>query len=334
MFRLTVTRPLLYLCVCLVQVSGLLDVFGRQADVWPNPKPETRRPKEGRSPKSEEAVSSSRNVALSGTGAGRLWSPALYCACGRVEAGSFGLRVSDFFRPSDFGLRVCALDSTGNVRRLPSPGAVESWPAALARMPLGANVTQLNRTNCVGILLRAFQSNDVVKALVFMPGATDEFYFFRRAKADLTNGPSSLLDAVSALTNQTLIRATFRPPLLLLHTAEDLLEPAIKIEHQPTADKLKQARFVAHGIYDDRDWDYMWRVLKSSLRTDLLPWPRSHDSWHFYRHSFAAWNLTGWEALQATALAGETAVTVRRKQVMFEFDGAPARRPRVDAFPR
>jgi hypothetical protein len=212
--------------------------------------------------------------------------------------------------------------------------AAETWQTALGRMPLGTNVTQLNRTNCVGILLCAFQSNGVVKALVFMPGATDEFYFFRRAKADLTNGPASLLDAVSALTNQTLIRATFRPPLLLLHTAEDLLEPVINIEHQPTADKLQQARFVAHGIYNDRDWDDMRKVLKSSLRTDLLPWPRSHDSWHFYRHSFAAWNLTGWEALQATALAGETAITVRRNQVVFEFDARLRATPKMLAFPR
>ena len=201
-------------------------------------------------------------------------------------------------------------------------------------MPLGTNVTQLNRTNCAGVLLRAFQSNNIVKALVFMPGATDELYFFRRARADLTNSPASLFDAVSALTNQTLIRATFRPPLLLLHTAEDLLEPAIKIEHQPTADKLKQARFVRHGVYDDRDWDYLRPILKSSLRTDLLPWPHTRDSWHFYRHSFAAWNLSGWEALQATALAGQTAVTVRRKQVVFEFDARPRSAAKVAASPR
>ena len=212
--------------------------------------------------------------------------------------------------------------------------AAENWQAALARMPLGANVSELNRTNCAGIFLGSFQSNDVVKALVFMPGATDEFYFFRRARADLTNSPASLLDAVSALTNQTLIRATFRPPLLLLHTGEDLLEPVIKIEHQPTADKLKQARFVAHGLFDDRDWEHMRRVLKSSLRTNLLPWPHSHESWHFYRHSFAAWDLTGWEALQATALAGQTACTVRRKQVVFELDTRLRATPKVDVFPR
>jgi hypothetical protein len=212
--------------------------------------------------------------------------------------------------------------------------AAETWPAALSRMPLGTNVTQLTRANCVGIMLRAFQSNDLVKALIFMPGATDEFYFFRRARANLMNSPASLLDAVSALTNQTLIRATFRPPLLLLHTGEDLLEPAIRIEHQPTADKLRRAHFVPHGLYNDRDWDYLRPMLKSSLHTDLLPWPHTHGSWHFYRHSFASWNLTGWEAVEATALAGETTITVRRKQVVFEPDTRPRIAPKLEAFPR
>ncbi|MCX6922150.1 MAG: hypothetical protein NT154_02855 [Verrucomicrobia bacterium] len=213
-------------------------------------------------------------------------------------------------------------------------GAAETWQAALDRMPLGTNVTQLNRTNCVGIMLRAFQSNDVVKALIFMPGATDEFYLFRRAKADLPQSPVSLLAAVIALTNQTHIQVTFRPPLLLLHTSQDLLEPVIQIQHQPTADKLKQARFVPHGLYNDRDWDAVQPALKSSLRVDLLPWPRSRDSWHFYRHSFAEWNLSGWEVLQATALAGQTTFTVRRKQVVFERDTRPRVAPRVESFPR
>jgi len=212
--------------------------------------------------------------------------------------------------------------------------AAETWPDALSRMPLGTNVTQLNRANCVGIMLGAFQSNDVVKALIFMPGATDEFYFFRRAQAELPNRPASLLDAVSALTNQTLIRATFRPPLLLLHTSEDFLEPVFRIEHQPTADKIRQARFVAHAVYNDRDWDYLRKVLKSSLRTDMRPPQRSHSSWHFYRNSFAAWSLTGWEVLEAAALAGETSFTVRSKQVVFEMDERPRVVPKLEVFPR
>jgi hypothetical protein len=251
-----------------------------------------------------------------------------------AQASGLGLRPSDFLWPSAFDLRVCAFDTSVTSDQRSSQTVAETWQTALSRMSLGTNVTQLNRTNCVGILLRAFQSNDVVKALIFMPGATDEFNFFRRAHAELTNSPASLLDAVTALTNQTLIRATFRPPLLLLHTKEDLLEPAFKIEHLLTADKLKRARFVAHGLYNDRDWDYLRKVLKKSLRLDLRPLPHSTASWHFYRHSFAAWNLSGWEAIEATALAGEEAVTIRRRQLVFGTDPRPRVAPRFDVFPR
>ena len=105
-------------------------------------------------------------------------------------------------------------------------------------MPLGTNVTQLNRTNCVNLMLHAFQSNVVVKALIFMPGATDEFYFFRRAKAELTNASPSLLDAITALTNQTLIRATYQAPLLILHTDEDPTNVLSAIKDVKTASRL------------------------------------------------------------------------------------------------
>jgi hypothetical protein len=122
--------------------------------------------------------------------------------------------------------------------------------------------------------------------------------------------------------------------MLLLHTAEDILEPVIKVEHQSTADKLKEGRFLRHGLYNDRDWDDMRKALKPSLRTDLMPWPRLPESWHFYRHSFAAWNLTGWEAIEATALAGQTAVTVRRGRVIFAFDARPRTAPKAVPIPR
>ena len=201
-------------------------------------------------------------------------------------------------------------------------------------MPLGGHVTQLNRTNCVDVVLHAFQSNSVVKALIFMPGATDEFYMFRRARADLTNAAPSLLDALIALTNQTFIRITFFPPLLLLHTDEDPLDPLIAIQHQPTVDKLKKARFLAHMLYDDRDWDVLQPALKKQLGIDIKPWRYSTDSWHFYRHSFAAWNLTGWEALQAAALAGKTKFTIQHNLAVFQLDERVRAVPKLDAFPR
>jgi hypothetical protein len=198
--------------------------------------------------------------------------------------------------------------------------AQESWQAALSRMPLGANVAQLTRTNCVDALWHAFRSNAVVKAMIFMPGATDTWYMFQPASVAITNANPSLLDAVCALTNHTRIRATFHTPLLLLHTDVDLLEPMINVQDQATAAKLKRARFVPHAVYNDRDWDFLQPILKKALKTSLRPWRYSQDSWHFYRHSFAGWDLTAWEALEATALAAKTTCTVSRNKVVFVVD--------------
>jgi len=209
-------------------------------------------------------------------------------------------------------------------------------------MPFPAEIRELNRTNTVDVLLHAFQSNDVVKALIFMPGATDEFYMFRRAKAALTAASPTLLDALTALTNQTLIRATFHPPLLLLHTDEDPLDPSITIEHEPTAAKLRLASFVPHALYNDRDWDFIQPILAKKLKADVRPWRHMYDTWHFYRHSFAGWNLTGWEALEAVALAGKTRFTIGKKSgltfrptiLIFEGDERVRATPKIESFPR
>src|SRR5436190_2121416 len=74
-----------------------------------------------------------------------------------------------------------------------------TWQEALATMPLYKVVPELNRSNAVPLMLLSFQKNAEVKALIFMPGATDEFNFFRRAVAQLTNSKPTLLDAVVAL---------------------------------------------------------------------------------------------------------------------------------------
>jgi len=210
----------------------------------------------------------------------------------------------------------------------------ETWQSALAAMPLLTKVVELNRTNCVRVMLSSFQSNSLVKAFVFMPGATDEFYMFRRARATLTNQGLSLFDAVQALTNQTLIRVTFRAPLLLLHTDEDPLEPLARVEHKSTADKLQRRSFPPHVIYEDRDWNFVQPILKKALRADIQPWRHSYDSWHFYRHSFAGWGLSGWEALEAVALAGKTSFAVQRGRIVFEGDERVRKTPTLDRFPR
>jgi hypothetical protein len=214
--------------------------------------------------------------------------------------------------------------------------SAEPWEEALRGMPLGTGPATLTSTNCVALMLRALNSNHVVKALIFLPGATDEFFMFRRAKAEVTATSPTLLDAVSALTNQTLIRATFRAPFLLLHTDEDPLEPEIRIEHQPALEKIRKARFVPHALYEDRDWDFIQPILHKAINIDVRPWRHSYDSWHFYRHSFAAWNLDGWEAVQAITLAGKSTARIEKKtslivpyvRIVFEPDNRIRERPK------
>ena len=191
--------------------------------------------------------------------------------------------------------------------------AQEPWQLALSRMPLHAKFGFLNRTNAVETMLRAFQSNAVVKALIFMPGATDEFYMFRRAAAEITNQSPTLLDAISALTNQTFIQATFNPPMLLLHTTEDELDPLVTSTDPNLPSRLKSSVVLPELWSNDRDWNVIQPILVKALKADVRPWKNTYDSWHFYRHSFAAYNLTGWEALHAVARAGKTTVQIRRK---------------------
>jgi hypothetical protein len=206
--------------------------------------------------------------------------------------------------------------------------AAEPWREALARMPLHSVSRELNRTNCVDIVLDAFQSNEVVKAVIFMPGATDELYLFRRAKAALTNQAPTLLDAINALASQTFIQPRFQAPFILLHTDEDPLEPANTILDSNTAERLQNRSMINHLSCNDWDWDALQPVLKHSLKIGLRPWRYSVDSWHFYRHSFSAWNLDGLEALQLAALAGKSKFVLRHREAIFEVD------PRVPAVTR
>ena len=203
--------------------------------------------------------------------------------------------------------------------------AAEPWETALARMPLPANTRELNGTNFGPTLLDAFQSNGVIKALVLLPGAIDESYFFRRARAQLPAAPT-LLDAIRALESQTRIRAAFRPPCLLLHAPPDPLTPAIRVTDEATADRLRTRRFPGQLNFFDRDWPRLQPLLVrafSSLWTgypEIFPAAKSPDSWHFYRASIRAWNLDAREGLEALTLATRTAVTIEKRRLLFECD--------------
>ncbi|MEO7298879.1 MAG: hypothetical protein ABI042_09920 [Verrucomicrobiota bacterium] len=210
-----------------------------------------------------------------------------------------------------------------------SPLIAMPWQDALSKMPLCQPVSHLTKTNAVEVMLKSFRENSAAKALIFMPGATDEFYFFNRGNATLTNAAPSLWNAIAALTNQTLIHVTFRAPFILLHSSEDSLEPICAIEDDATARRIRSKLYAPHVIYDDRDWDSILRTLTFRLDTKFLPGNKSHASAHFYRHSFAAHNLNGWEILEALALAGKTQFTVQKKKVLFEGDTRFRARPQV-----
>ena len=207
--------------------------------------------------------------------------------------------------------------------------ALEPWQAVLSKMPLQTNVAEITKTNAAAVILGAFQENDVAKALIFMPGATDEFYFFNRGNAKLTNSSPTLLDVITALTNQTLIQATFRSPFILLHSTEDPLEPLFKIEDAKTFERIQKKRYAPHVLYNDRDWDFILPTLTFRLDTKILPGKNSHDSNHFYRHTFAAHNLSGWEILEALALANKTQFTIQKKKIVFAGDKRFRARPAV-----
>lgn len=197
------------------------------------------------------------------------------------------------------------------------------WKLALAGMAWPSGVRDLNPTNLAPLVLEAFGSNAVVKAVVFLPGATDELYHFRRARVEVALPRPTFLDVVEALTNQTFIRATFRAPFLLLHAKEDPTEPLIEVTHEAMAGRLRQKRFLGHLVSNDRDWDFVQPLLERRLNVFVRPPGGTQASWHFYRHSLAAWDLTGWEALEAVSLAGMTAVRVERRALVFKGDTRP-----------
>ncbi len=200
-------------------------------------------------------------------------------------------------------------------------------------MLLVEKTSELNKTNAIPLLLKSFQQNDAAKALIFMPGATDEFYFFNRGYAALTNGERTIWEALVALTNQTLISVTFRSPYILVHGMEDELEPIAKIEDEKTAERIRKKKFVKRALYNDRDWDYLLPILKFEVDTKILPEAGVHESNHFYRHSFAGWNLNGFEALEAVSLAGKTIFTIKKRLIIFEGDTRYREKPPVPKFP-
>ena len=195
--------------------------------------------------------------------------------------------------------------------------AEEPWQAALARMPISRE-TPLNRDNCLPLLLGSFRSNECIKALVVLPAVSDDFYLIHRDRQKLDIEAANLLTAITALTNATSLRATFKSSFLLLHLDRDSLEPSLIVTDKSTAEDCKARSHLPHALWIDLHWERLQPELHRSLKMDIRPAPQSMDAWHFARHNVAAWNLTDWELLEVLSLTGKTTVIVQKHRLLFQ----------------
>ena len=198
------------------------------------------------------------------------------------------------------------------------------WSQELARMPLPINST-LTRAVFIPLCLKSFRSNELVKAMIFLPGVPDDFYLINRDNSDLQIRANNLLQAMSALTNQTRIRVTFERPFLLLSGPRDRSRPTISIKNSRNESKLKISQTFPCLICADRHWDRLQPLLQENMGIAISPKASSSDAWHFARFNLSAYGLTDWELLSALSLGGKTKVTVERKRIRFEEIGEERR---------
>jgi len=106
----------------------------------------------------------------------------------------------------------------------------------------------------------------------------------------------------------------------LLHTSEDILNDIAIVKNKSTAAKLHRETIPDRVIFDDAGWDEVRAALNKKLSVNLRPFSNAPDSWHFYRHNFAACGVTEWEMLETIALADKTKFTVHWLTADFQLD--------------
>ena len=159
--------------------------------------------------------------------------------------------------------------------------------------------------------------------MVVLPGVSDDFYLIHRDAPPLNLRATNLFAAITALTNGTPVRVTWREPFVLLHVAKDSLEPMVRVEAAADASDLRGKRIPGLALHLDAHWETIQPALQRDLRRPVSPDGSSRDAWHFNRHNLAGWNLTGWEFLQALSLTGGTSVHVQKLGIFFHVPGIP-----------
>ena len=193
-----------------------------------------------------------------------------------------------------------------------------SWTEALRAMPLGPGTPPINRDNAVSTLFEAFRSNAVVKGVLVLPEVADDFYLIHRDAPKLNLRRTNLLEALVALTNATALRLTWKEPFVLLHLAGDTLSPGMRVEHPATEDWLRRDTKFPAAHFVDVHWERLQPRLAAGLGCRVRPEAASTDAWHFARHNFVGWGLSGWEVLEAASLTGNTTVIIQNRAIRVE----------------
>jgi len=211
-----------------------------------------------------------------------------------------------------------------------APASTEKWVSDLEKIPFLSGEKFLNESNSIPLIFQSFRKSGSISALAFLPGATDEFYFFKRAEAKLPPGELNLLQVCQALTNQTYIRMRFNPPSVIFHTSEDPLEPSIEVKSTEAAVKLKRHSFQKKFLYSDKDWEFTHPALRFYCNMKIVPEAKSTKANHFFRPSIVGFDLTVWETLEVFSLASKTQLVVDKKKITFSEDPRFYQHPPLD----
>lgn len=181
--------------------------------------------------------------------------------------------------------------------------------------------------DCIPLAINSFVSNQVVRALIIMPMASDYLYFFREKSLKLEGIQSlqgksklSLLHLVTSLTNATPLRTAFHESFLLICTDKDRIQgKVIELQGASAASWLEQ-RPCRNLLWLDRSWDFLAPLLEQVLECKITPQVDSEPSWHFYRANMAGYGLSGRELLTALCMTSKTQVKVARGRLEFKLD--------------
>lgn len=198
-----------------------------------------------------------------------------------------------------------------------SPSAhAQEWRETLAKTPFKKSHFQAYRTEPVELILKSFKPSNDLRAVVLMPGAADQLYFFDWGKIDLPKN-ASLLDALEALTNKTHVTYSVIAPFLLIHMGRDTTsDPLI---HTPAKLINVEKHIKPKRLYSlDHPYDRLQPWLEKVTGLTVFPDSKSPTSWHWYRISFVGYEFNAPDLLRALAYATKTSVAVEENRIAFK----------------